>query len=765
VRSSGLVEDLPDQSWAGQYESVLNVRTPAELWAAIDTCVASASGVRASTYGRDVGTAASSVAVLVQRQVPAEAAGVAFTANPVTGDDEVLVSAVEGLGDCLVHGEVTPEDWVRRPGGAPERTGGPEPVLTTEEVARIADEAVRLACAIGAPADVEWALAGGELHVLQARPITSLPLEPELELPTEGTWEKDASHCTDPMTPIGATLYFQPLDAAITAMANTWGLLIDGAETRCLGGEMYTRIIPPGGKDGPAPPWWMMGLLLRVVPPLRAKLRTARAALAADLPRKTLERWPAELRPDLERRIAALRAVDLTALDDAGLRAHLDRILALCTDGQRIHFLLFIPYLMGLRDLATAVNELLGWEETEALELVGGLSGTSSAPARDLRAIAGMAQRDPAVRDRLRAWSGEPLDEVLATLRALGGHDVARGIEDHVDRFGCRVTGYDPGQPSMAERPDLLLGIVRDLVREGASPGELESALARRRAEADARLAAAMDGRGLGPSDRERLHSAVAHAREVWPVREENLFYTDSMPSGILRLAILEVGRRLVERGALHRPDDACWLEGDEVFTVLEGRGGDLGSVTARVARRRAERAWVAAHPGPIILGRPASPPPDLRAAPEAVRRTTGAILWAISHEYPGERQATGEGSAIRGTAGAPGRYTGTVRIVMSDNDFPSVQAGEVLVCPITTPVWSVLFGRVGALVTDAGGALSHAAVVAREHNVPAVLGTVDATRRLRNGQVVTVDGTAGTVEVHDSQAEEIDPPVGLPDA
>jgi len=749
VRSSGLAEDLPDASWAGQYESVLGVRTPAALWAAVDKCVASASALRASTYGRDVGKAPSSIAVLVQRQVDADAAGVAFTANPVTGDEEILVSAVRGLGDRLVGGEATPEDWVQRAGAAPERTGGPDRVLTADDASRIAREAARIAAVLGTPVDIEWAFAGGELHVLQARPITALPVRPTFELPTNGTWEKDASHFTDPMTPIGASLYFAPFDGALTEMASTYGLLIDGAETRCFGGEMYTRIIPPGGKDGPAPPWWLMGLLLRVVPPLRAKLRTARAALAEGLPRRMLARWPTEFRPELAKRIAELRAVDLTALDDAALRAHLDRVCALTVDGQRIHFLLFLPYCMALRELAIAAKALLGWEEAEALELVGGLSGTSSAPARDLRALAGLAERHPSARDLLAGWSGEPLADVLTSLRSRGGDAVAKGIEDHVDRFGCRATGYDPGRPSMAERPDLLLGILRDLVREGASPDALEKSLAARRADADARLAAALDARGVAAADVARLLAAVEHAREAWPVREDNLFYTDSMPSGLLRLAVLEVGRRLVAEGVLNRPDDACWLEGDEIFAATEGRRGELGALAPLVARRRAERAWVAAHPGPTFIGPPPAAPPDLRAAPEAVQRTTGAILWAIAHEYPGERRTAEAASELRGTPGAPGRYTGTVRIVRSDADFGSVQAGEVLVCPITTPVWSVLFSRVGALVTDAGGALSHAAIVAREHNVPAVLGTVNATSRLRHGQVVTVDGTAGRVEVH----------------
>ena len=141
VRSSGVVEDRPDASWAGQYESVLGVRSAAEPWDAIDRCAASAWSARATGYGRDTGTGPGPMAVMVQQQVEAEAAGVAFTANPVTGDDEVLVSAVRGLADRLVAGEVDPEEWAQRPGAPPVRKGGPETVLGPADVAEVAREA------------------------------------------------------------------------------------------------------------------------------------------------------------------------------------------------------------------------------------------------------------------------------------------------------------------------------------------------------------------------------------------------------------------------------------------------------------------------------------------------------------------------------------------------------------------------------------------------------------------------------------------------
>lgn len=618
VRSSGIAEDLPGASWAGQYDSVLGVSSVEALLEAVGRCAASAASERAVAYGREYaferGAPAGALAVLVQWQVPAEAAGVAFTANPVTGDDEALVSAVRGLGDRLAAGEVTPEDWVVRPGAAPERTAGPEAVLDAAEAARVAELARGLAAELGTPCDVEWALAGGVLHLLQARPITALPVRPELVLPTAGTWTKDTSHYADPLTPLAETFYMAPLDAAVTEMARTYGLLIDGLESRCLGGELYTRAIPPGGKDGPAPPWWLLGLLARIAPPLRRKLRAARAAFAADLPARALARWSAEWRPELERRIADLAAEELPAFDRPALRRHLERVQALLVDGQRIHFLLFLPYLLALHDLVRAAEELLGWGEADALGLVGGLSGTTSAPARDLQAVAAAVGRVPAARELLAGWAGAPLPEVVAGLRAAGAPETAARLEAHLERFGCRVTGYDPGRPTLAERPELLLGLLRDLVREGASPDSLTAALEARRAAADAAMARALDERGAPPEDRERMAELVARAREVWPVREENLFYTDSVPCGLLRRAAMEIGRRLVAAGALRHADDACWLEAEELWAVLDG--GD-----------HAEAAAVPSAPGcePTPARRYSVRRPRRRPTCAACRRRCGA--------------------------------------------------------------------------------------------------------------------------------------------
>jgi pyruvate,water dikinase len=166
------------------------------------------------------------------------------------------------------------------------------------------------------------------------------------------------------------------------------------------------------------------------------------------------------------------------------------------------------------------------------------------------------------------------------------------------------------------------------------------------------------------------------------------------------------------------------------------------------VTRREGEDAWVLAHPGPASYGRDPGPPPPLRGLPDEARLANEAFLWAIERILGPNTRAGCRESTLTGIAASPGRYTGPVRVIRSEAEFDRLRAGDVLVCPVTSPVWSVLFPSVGALVTDHGGTLSHPAIIAREYRVPAVVATGVGTTKLHDGQIVAVDGTTGTVEV-----------------
>ncbi|MGA7271871.1 MAG: PEP-utilizing enzyme, partial [Acidimicrobiia bacterium] len=202
-----------------------------------------------------------------------------------------------------------------------------------------------------------------------------------------------------------------------------------------------------------------------------------------------------------------------------------------------------------------------------------------------------------------------------------------------------------------------------------------------------------------------------------------------------------------VARGVTDETDDVLYLELDEAVAAL-AEDTELRSL---VRQRRGEQAWINAHPGPPSYGTPPPGPPSFDFLPADARPLMESILWSnevIMAVDETNREADSPDAIVTGMGGSPGEYTGPVRVVMDESEFDKVRPGDVLVCPATSPVWSVVFPVIGALVTDTGGLLSHPAIIAREYRIPAVVATGNATPRLHDGDLVTVDGTAGTVKL-----------------
>jgi phosphohistidine swiveling domain-containing protein len=747
VRSSGIAEDLADASYAGQYETVLGVEGLEAVAAAVRRCWASASAARVAAYERVRSAGPPRMAVLIQRLVPADAAGVAFTANPVSGArDETLVSAVRGLGDRLVSGEVTPDEWIVR-GDRADCRRGDAGAIDAETARSIAALAERLEALFGAPQDVEWALAGDKLFVLQARPITALPEPVEtiglVPLPDDvpaGFWERDASHFPLPLSPMTRSLVTAGENDAFARAFAEHGVLADGLEFREIGGWLYARVVPPGGKDRPRPPAPLMWLLVRLDPGLRSRVAAARRAVREDLAGRIIRRWHDETRPDLQRRIEALRDVRVDAIDDQGLLEHWASVRSLLDAGIDAHFRLHAPIALALFDLARASRDLLGWDEPRTFELLSGLSAMSTAPALDLAELSRLAATRPKVRDLV-----DRADREAVSLLSRDDPEFEAAFRQYQREYAMRARRYEVADPTLAETPELTLATLRDQLRRGYDGSGQAAALAARRSWvlAEAReLLATRD-----EVDRARFERALERAEAAHPVREENEFFTLSVPLALARHTLLEVGRRLASRGVLADPEDVFFLERDEALTAL-ANGGELREL---VARRKGERAWVLAHPGPATYGQQPDQPP-LNVLPPEARTAMEVALWNVDLIFAaarsGQRQSP-DATTVTGIAASPGRYTGTVRVVAGEHEFEKIQAGDVLVCPVTSPVWSVLFSRIGGLVTETGGILSHPAIIAREYAIPAVVATGNATSILRDGQQVTVDGDAGIVHPH----------------
>lgn len=757
VRSSGVAEDLPGASFAGQYESVLGVRGQDALLEAVTRCWASAFSERVGVYRARGELGLSPMGLLVQELVEAESAGVAFTANPVTGDHtETLVSAIRGLGDRLVSGETQPDEWVVR-GTTLTCLRAPERALDEELVLAVAETARRVQGHFEAPQDVEWAARHGKIHIVQARPITALPeagLVP-VEVPVDpppGFWQREVTHAPRPISPLIVDWVTGPgtgQNAAFREMFAAYGLLLEGLEFREIGGWIYARAVPPGGKDRRPPPGWLMWLLVRTVPQLRSRTARARKAISSDLHGQHIERWYDEWRPKLAADVRRLTAVELASLSDDGLETHLGQVVGLADECLRIHFLLHGALVMVLGEFLFACRGLLGWDDQDTFGLLAGLSEMSSEPARHLADLAAMAAGRPAVRTLLeRAVPDTPV--LLAQTDA----EFAAAFESYRAEYGIRALRYDPVDPTLGESPELLLGLIRDQIAQAYDPDVTRTALEQARAAAVSRARIA----ALQAGDLPRFDRVLARAERAYPVREDSEFYTVSAPMGMIRCSGLELGHRLAARGQIDDPDDVFWLR------LSEGRQAlaDGSSLLDPVRRRRGERAWVLAHPGPASYGADPGPPPSSSVLPAEARFVMEAMQQIMIDRIlaPEDSQRQQESSdQITGVAAAPGRYRGPARVIMDETQFSKIRPGDVLVCPITSPVWSVLFPNVGALVTDTGGILSHAAIIAREYRLPAVVGTGNATALLHDGQTVTVDGSAGMVEVANGVKGQCDAP------
>ncbi len=514
----------------------------------------------------------------------------------------------------------------------------------------VAQLARRVAAHQEMPQDIEWALTDGEVVLLQARPITALPEQPIEPVPVsvdvpEGYWEREASHAPKPWTPMSLSVAFgDPRNQAFRRLFAEFGLLAETLEFRQIGGWEYSRLVPLGGKDRPAPPAFLMPLLTRLVPDMRRRIAKSVATIRTDKPGHLIDHWYEEWQPDLITRIARLRDVDLAALDDQELDAAAEQALELMHRGIEIHFTLHGALMPILAELAFTCYELLGWSDQEVLELLAGLSSTSTQPAHRLAELARLAADRPAVSSLLTA-----VDRDSATRLADADPGFARAFDDYQRQFSCRALRYEIAEPSLAETPELTLRLLADQVARTYDPDLEAAALAERRAVAKERARAVLAGR---PSaERDRFERALARAERAYPVREDNEFFTASVPLALVRYRLLEIGRRLGERTQIDRLEDIFFLNvgGGPVCPSPRRRSASICQSPPRRAgvhraAPRARHVWQASW-STAFLRRLAGRGPTHDEGPAVVHgpRTGGctvqpraAARWPGNHRDPG---------------------------------------------------------------------------------------------------------------------------------
>ncbi|MGP3776389.1 rifamycin-inactivating phosphotransferase [Streptomyces sp. SDT5-1] len=751
VRSSATAEDLPTASFAGQQDTYLNVVGPEAVLRHITRCWASLFSERAVAYRQRAGIdhRAVDMAVVVQRMVAPDAAGVLFTADPVTGHrGTATVDAGFGLGEALVSGLVNPDVYRVRDGAIVERTvavkeralravpgGGTRevdvepgrrelPALTDAQVLRLVELGRRIEARFGRPQDIEWCLADGDFQVVQSRPITTLFPVPERDDRDNHVYLSVGHQqmMTDAMKPLGISVW------QLTAMA----------PMHTAGGRLFVdatpRLSTPSGRAA------LLDVVGRGDPLFRDALETVLdrgdfvpthpdtepAGPPSGGPPTPLETDPAivtELVERSRRSIETLREEIRTktgpALFDFLLDAFEEHKRAL---GDRQSMRVVMAGMEATWWLNDKLYEWLGEKNAADTLTLSAPGNVTSEMGLALLDVADAIRPHPEVvsflRDAEHVTDEDFLDELA---KRAGGPEARAAVEGYLERYGMRCVGeIDITRPRWSERPTTLAPVILDNVRNfepGAARRRFTEGLEKARAkEADvlARLRALPDG----DAKAEETRRTVERVRTFIGYREYPKYAVISRYF-LYKQALTAEAERLVAAGVLADRDDIHYLTFHELRDVVRTR-----QVDERLLRRRKDD---------FRTHQALTPPRVLTSDGEA-----------LNGSY---RRADVPDGALVGLPVSAGTVEGRARVVLDMADA-DLEAGDILVTAYTDPSWSPLFVAVAGLVTEVGGLMTHGAVIAREYGLPAVVGVHRATRLIRDGQRIRVHGADGYVQI-----------------
>ena len=751
VRSSAVAEDLADASFAGQQDTFLNVRKH-DIPKMVLVCWSSYWNARAMKYRHDASKdhLSNGMAVVVQKMVSSDISGVMFTSDPVTGEDHTVIEASWGLGESIVSGLVTPDRYVvSKDGevvesvvrnkdrgfflvdGANKEVGIPPEKASARcaddsTLKAIAEQGRRLKGRFGRPQDVEWAVEDGKVYILQSRAITTLPDTSEKDdiLWSRGYGDEYWADATTPM-------FYTVMGKMLTDYVNHEGAHMMGYKDLESG---------PLTKLHKSRVYFSATVLERIFAHYPKFIRSRE--LLEYFPRKEQERiskYPNDYAGTVKSQISLMfrdkdgmiwktdkvyrrwadgflklcgefDSTDLSKLSDEELSRWYYRI----RDGSTKHYQL-IRYGMVSHSIMTNLlvknwsAKWLGDDGSIYAGLMSGLEDNKTVETNKGFSDLGVALRkDPAAREKAESMGGAEFVEWLNASDSEFKDVYGKFISDFGHRSGTR----ELNAPRWAEDPDYVMGMALQMCSGGVDlRKEFENGV-KRRQETEAEVRSR-----LGFFRRRLLFMVLKYARTYLVFRENQRFYLDHIMYRN-RLIFLEEGRRLCERGLLDDREDVFFLEDTEAMDVLKGK--DIGSIRDIVAPRKAE----------FMRYRDRLPPKFLLNGVDFDDDP-------ISH-----------GDTLIGAASSPGTYRGRVRVIMDVRDLGQVEKGEVLVTSNTDPGWTVVFSKLGGLITETGGILCHGAVISREYRIPAVTAVKSATTVLKTGDLVMVDGSKGEVTI-----------------
>ena len=755
VRSSATAEDLPEMSFAGQQETYLNVKGAVQVLEAVKRCWASLWTARAMGYRirNNIPPEEVALAVVVQQLVAAEAAGILFTANPVTGErDKMVINAAWGLGEAIVGGHVTPDTFivnkqtntilseeiadkelmtVRSLEGTHEESVPEEKrkrsALTETQVAELSQLGLQIEQFYQQPMDIEWALQDGRFFILQARPITALP-EPPVTLdwkvprPKGSYWRASVIELLpDPLSPLFATLGLPAWNTAMHSLAKPIGFEdLDSAEL--FPQQMLLTINDYAYYDYGLTAKQSARLLLLMPRLIKTLLPTAQ------------KRWAEEARPRYRAAVEAWAGRDLHATSARQLLEGASEIVRIAAE----HYLTIqsgvLPVAGGSEWVFTHFyNRLIKHKNDPPAPTF--MLGFDSAPIQAEKSLYGLAtwaRTQPELSHYInRLTSAEIATVFKSSSSPIGDADswreFCRRFQEHLNRFGHAIYDLDFAKRLPTEDPGPLLDTLKFFLSgQGQSPYERQAETVALREQATQSTLARLKGLRLRWFTR-----LLRWAQRYAPLREDALADI-GLGWPALRRMLQEIGRRLTETRAIGDSSDVFWLKSDELERAADALDTNqpIQDFHHTVAERRA--TWER----------------ERRVTPPVVLPVKGGgRLWGIdwTNWMPARTDQT-TGDTIKGVGASPGRAEGFARVIRGPEEFNQMGHRDILVAKITTPAWTPLFALASGVVTDVGGILSHGSIVAREYHIPAVLGTGVATERIHSGQSIMVNGDSGVV-------------------
>ena len=551
-------------------------------------------------------------------------------------------------------------------------------------------------------------------------------MERKFEPPGPGTWSLDTTHSSSAMTAYTGEC-FSGLQRGFQECCERYGLLLGHLQPAFIHGFFFMQQVGVLGKPGSGPPpKIVMRIMSRLHPAIRKRAKIAHAAFTSRLWLKDLQDWDV-MKLDSIARNTRLQSVELSKLDAAGLSKHLQACFENAEEMVYRHHKYSVGAIVPIGWFLDAATRTSGLTPLQVAPLLKGSTQVSTGIGTDeLNRLATAINNAGISKRELDTQSPEA---ALTLLR--GNAAISSALDAYLAICGSMlIGGYCISEKTLRESPNIILARIGDAMAP-ATADVVDASLEKLIREQ------------IPAADRAEFDRSLADARLVNRLRDERGIYNDIWSAGISRTVILEAGRHLVKAGKLSNAElllDATHLE------MIGLLAGEDPVDEATLKDRQEWRLHKNIDEVPEVLGPPPSNPPPLDWLPVKIQPTMRAFAIIMGAVFDPPKDAVSE--KITGLAVSPGVYEGTARVILSTRDFNRLKQGDVLITKNTSAGFNVVLPIIGALVTDRGGILSHAAIVSREYGIPGVVATKTATQLIKDGARVRVDGNKGEVSI-----------------